>query len=166
MFKDKLKELRKNRGLTQNDVAEFVGVKQNSYNSWENGKREPNFSKLQKLAKYFNVSTDYLLDSEKQFYFSLKNILELLPERQYSVDVSVYFSESLSEDNQKILPRSKTIFESCRWGDKEEYFLDLSNLKNDIISQTQEWHTYGVIFIDSGCHNYEENCLVIVINPR
>lgn len=166
MFKDKLKELRKNRGLTQNDVAESVGVKQNSYNSWENGKREPNFSKLRKLAKYFNVSTDYLLDLEKQSYFSLKKFLELLPERQYSVDVKVYLSESLSEDNQKILPRSQPIFESCRWGDKEEYFLDLSNLKDDIINKTKEWHGCEVTFIDSGCHNYEENCLIIVINPN
>lgn len=118
------------------------------------------------MSEFYNVSLDYLLDSDKQSYLSLKNILELLPERQYSVDVKVYFSESLSEDNQNILPRSKSIFESCRWGDKEEYFLDLSNLKNDIIIKTKEWHDCEVAFIDSGCHNYEENCLIIVINPN
>lgn len=166
MLEEKLRELRKSRGLTQKEVGERLSLSQVSYGRFELGKRRLTEKHLRSLSEFYDVSLDYLRESDKQSYLSLKNILELLPERQYSVDVSVYFSESLSEDNQKILPRSKPIFESCRWGDKEEYFLDLSNLKNDIISQTQEWHTYEVIFIDSGCHNYEENCLVIVINPR
>lgn len=166
MLEEKLRELRKSRGLTQKEVGERLSLSQVSYGRFELGKRRLTEKHLRSLSEFYNVSLDYLLDSDKQSYLSLKNILELLPERQYSVDVSVYFSESLSEDNQRILPRSKPIFESCRWGDREEYFLDLSNLKEDIISQTQEWHTYEVIFIDSGCHNYEENCLIIVINPR
>ncbi|HGK0910799.1 TPA: helix-turn-helix domain-containing protein, partial [Streptococcus pneumoniae] len=114
MLEEKLRELRKSRGLTQKEVGERLSLSQVSYGRFELGKRRLTEKHLRSLSEFYNVSLDYLLDSDKQSYLSLKNILELLPERQYSVDVKVYFSESLSEDNQNILPRSKSIFESCR----------------------------------------------------
>ncbi|GAA0054123.1 helix-turn-helix domain-containing protein [Streptococcus canis] len=61
MFPERLKELRKNKNLTQKDMANHFGTSQPSYQAWESGKRTPNSESLDKIASFFNVSTDYLL---------------------------------------------------------------------------------------------------------
>lgn len=58
----RLKEVRKSAGLTQREVAAYVGVNQNTYSYWENGKTKIDSESIAKLAKLFNVSIDYLLD--------------------------------------------------------------------------------------------------------
>ena len=58
----RLKEVRKAAGLTQREVAAYVGVNQNTYSYWENGKTKIDSESIAKLAKLFNVSIDYLLD--------------------------------------------------------------------------------------------------------
>ena len=60
-FGNRLKELRKAKGLTQIEMSKDINFSQSAITAYENGKREPNFEALQKLAAYFNVSTDYLL---------------------------------------------------------------------------------------------------------
>lgn len=61
IFPQRLKELRLKKGLTQTELGEKVGVKQNTFTNWENGKREPNFETLLKLASILNTTTSYLL---------------------------------------------------------------------------------------------------------
>lgn len=58
----RLKEVRKSAGLTQREVAAVVGVNQNTYSYWENGKTRIDSESLAKLSKLFGVTTDYLLD--------------------------------------------------------------------------------------------------------
>lgn len=60
VFSKRLKELRKEKKLTQQEIAELLGVKRNTYSDWENGKTEPNFENLIKLADFFEVSLDWL----------------------------------------------------------------------------------------------------------
>lgn len=60
MFDDRLKKLRKARGLTQAQVAEDLGIPQKTYCNYERNEREPNSTLLIKLGIYFNVSLDYL----------------------------------------------------------------------------------------------------------
>ena len=57
----RLKELREENGLTQQAVAEYLNVKQNTYSQYENGKREIPLDTLWKLADYYNTSVDYLI---------------------------------------------------------------------------------------------------------
>lgn len=57
----RLKEARKSAGLTQKEVAAVVGVNQNTYSYWENGKTRIDSESLAKLSKLFSVTTDYLL---------------------------------------------------------------------------------------------------------
>lgn len=64
VFSERLKELRLKKGLTQTELGEKVGVKQNTFTNWENGKREPSFENLIKLADLFEVSLDCLLGRE------------------------------------------------------------------------------------------------------
>ncbi|MGX7745855.1 helix-turn-helix domain-containing protein [Rhodopseudomonas parapalustris] len=61
MFKDRLKELRQDRDLTQAELSKIIGVSREMLSGYENTGREPNFSILIKIADYFDVSTDYIL---------------------------------------------------------------------------------------------------------
>jgi transcriptional regulator with XRE-family HTH domain len=61
MFSQRLKKLRNERRLYQKDLAEFLGITTSAYGFYEQGKRQPDQDTLNKLADYFDVSTDYLL---------------------------------------------------------------------------------------------------------
>ncbi len=64
--KSRLRELRKKSGHTQQDVANYIGITQNAYSYWENGKVKIDYESLQRLANYFDVSLDYLLGGEEE----------------------------------------------------------------------------------------------------
>ncbi|HEL1795883.1 TPA: helix-turn-helix domain-containing protein [Streptococcus suis] len=61
MFTERLKQLRKEAGLTQKNIADSFNTSPQSYAQWEKGLRSPSKESLEKLADYFKVSTDYLL---------------------------------------------------------------------------------------------------------
>ena len=74
-FSDKLILLRKQNGLSQEDLAEKLDVTRQSVSKWESGVSMPELSKILQISQLFNVSTDYLLkeaDSE-QSVFNLKS---------------------------------------------------------------------------------------------
>jgi len=60
-FKDKLKELRTWKGLSQMNLAKETGLSQSAIAKWELGKTEPTASALIVLSRYFNESVDYIL---------------------------------------------------------------------------------------------------------
>ena len=60
LFSGRLKELRLQHGFSQEELAEKIGIKQNSYSDWEHGKSKPNYEKLEKIADFFGVSLDWL----------------------------------------------------------------------------------------------------------
>ena len=57
----RLKELRKEKGLTQNEVAKALGLHSVTYLHYEKDQREPPLAILMQMSIYFEVSTDYLL---------------------------------------------------------------------------------------------------------
>ncbi len=59
-----IKALRKEQGLSQRRLGELIGFSNQTVSFWESGRMEPNADTLVKLAKYFNVSIDYLLGLE------------------------------------------------------------------------------------------------------
>ena len=65
IFPQRLKELRFEKGLTQKELAEQIGIKRNTYSDWENGKTEPSFENLVKLADLLDVSLDWLFGRDK-----------------------------------------------------------------------------------------------------
>lgn len=61
MFPQRLRALRRSKKLTQAYMANFLGVSRQAYTKYENGQSEPDMKSLEKLAKFFNVSVDYLI---------------------------------------------------------------------------------------------------------
>lgn len=61
MIGDRIKELRKEKNLSQIQLASQIGVSQKAIDYWELGTNEPKASYIIKLAKYFDVSADFLL---------------------------------------------------------------------------------------------------------
>ena len=59
-----LKLLRCDKDISQRTLSEEFGVTKQTISLWETGQREPDFDTLVKIAKYFNVTTDYLLGIE------------------------------------------------------------------------------------------------------
>ncbi len=57
----KLKELRKQKGLSQEEAANALGISMRAYQNYEYGQREPNIEMINKLADFYGVTTDYLL---------------------------------------------------------------------------------------------------------
>ena len=90
-FNEKLQELRKQRGLTQEDLAEKLYVSRTAISKWESGRGYPNIESLKEIAKFFSVTVDELLSSgevltiaeednkrkEKHFYDLIYGLLDL-----------------------------------------------------------------------------------------
>ena len=64
-FNEKLQELRKNKGLTQEELAEVLYVSRTAISKWESGRGYPNIESLKEISKFFDVSIDDLLSGEK-----------------------------------------------------------------------------------------------------
>lgn len=60
-FAERLKELRQGKYLSQTQLAIETRLSQSAIASWEKGSRQPNSVAIITLARYFNVSCDYLL---------------------------------------------------------------------------------------------------------
>lgn len=65
MFKDKLREIREDRNITQVQMASILNMSATGYGSYERGETEPNILTLQKICKVLNISSDYLLEINK-----------------------------------------------------------------------------------------------------
>lgn len=65
MFQINLKKLREEKNISQAKLAAALGVRQSTVAMWENGKNKPEHNTLIKIADYFNVSTDQLLNRKE-----------------------------------------------------------------------------------------------------
>ena len=63
-MKDRLKCLRKEKGVNQKTVADAIGITTSAYSNYEQGTRAPSLEILVALCKYYEVSADYLLGLE------------------------------------------------------------------------------------------------------
>ncbi|MDA1652693.1 MULTISPECIES: helix-turn-helix domain-containing protein [unclassified Bacillus cereus group] len=97
MIGEKIKELRKNSKMTQEQLGDAIGVSKMAISYFEKGKKSPGRESLEKIADYFGVTTDYLLgrsadpelneDEDKVVSKEGKNIMAII--------------ESLPEDERK-----------------------------------------------------------------
>ena len=64
-FNEKLQELRKRKGLTQEELAELLYVSRTAVSKWESGRGFPNIESLKAISKFFSVSLDELLSDKE-----------------------------------------------------------------------------------------------------
>ena len=84
-FHEKIQELRKNRGLTQEELAEALFVSRTAISKWESGRGYPSIDSLKEISRYFSVSIDDLLSgdqlimiAEKENKSNLNSVCDLL----------------------------------------------------------------------------------------
>lgn len=63
----RLKELREDNDVTQRALADYLHIRQNTYSQYETGARQLPIESLIALARYFNTSTDYILELTDEF---------------------------------------------------------------------------------------------------
>lgn len=66
MFNIRLKELRNQKNMTQDELGKVLNVSGKTIGAWERDSRQPNIETINALANYFNVSTDYLLGRSEE----------------------------------------------------------------------------------------------------
>ena len=71
-FNEKLQELRKNKGLTQEELAEALYVSRTAVSKWESGRGYPNIDSLKEISRFFSVTVDDLLSGEKLLFIAEK----------------------------------------------------------------------------------------------
>ena len=64
-FNEKIQELRKQKGLTQEELAEKLFVSRTAISKWESGRGYPNIDSLKAIAEFFNITIDELLSSKQ-----------------------------------------------------------------------------------------------------
>ncbi len=66
MFGERLKQLRKEKKVSQKTLADALFISQQAIAKWESDKSSPNPETVRRIAEYFNVSTDYLLEVDPE----------------------------------------------------------------------------------------------------
>ena len=88
MFKDKLRELREDKGITQAEMAKMLNMTSTGYGAYERGDCEPSISTLINICKILCVSSDQLLELSKPDVFSQNDV-------EYLQSLTVKISQQL-----------------------------------------------------------------------
>lgn len=112
-FKDRLREARKSKGLTQKDVAELIGVATSTYTGYEIGNSEPYMSTVKKLIDALDIDANFLFQDESdliEFKPTLheKNLIEKYRDLAYDSKslVDSLLDSLYKKDNNQALPAS------------------------------------------------------------
>lgn len=102
-FGERLKELMNEKGVSQKEVADYLNIAASTLNGYANNYREPDFTILSSLAKYFDVSTDFLLGLTTvpsfKSYYGDEQLLRL-----------IYYYDKLNPAFQKLLIEEAKLF--------------------------------------------------------
>lgn len=115
MFGTKITELRKNKGLTQNEMAKILGVARTTYSSYEQNRRVPDTEIQNKIADFYNVTLDYLHGREGVPSWADKNDIIDLEEMLNSNVNMAYGGEDLTSEQKQ---RVKDILTGIFWEKK------------------------------------------------
>ena len=76
MLNEQIKKLRTAQGISQVELAKKLGVTKQSISNWENNNIQPSVDMLVRLAHYFSVSTDFLLDIDHRKYLEITGLTD------------------------------------------------------------------------------------------
>ena len=106
MLEIRLKELRNKANITQKELAESINTSQQNIAFYEKGERKPKHDMVEKLANFFNVSTDYLLGKTD------------FPDLDLEVDIDTAIDNSVAYDGKPITDNDREIIKDFL----KEYF--------------------------------------------
>lgn len=120
----KLKEIRKKFGLSQEQLAEIMNVSRQAITKWENDRGTPDVSNLQELSKIFGITVDYLLNNENQLpALSMRKVLDRDKYKNkissYSMILKEYYAEPYEVYNlvrRKKMTKLEWILDLFTWG--------------------------------------------------
>ncbi|MYY90997.1 helix-turn-helix domain-containing protein [Ligilactobacillus salivarius] len=134
MFGSRLKDLRNERKLTQDDLGKLLNVSGKTIGTWERDSRQPNIESINKLATIFSVTTDYLLgnsdEKKSQKYYELsdkeKNDIAIQAERlmegiESGHNLNFYGEPATKEQKDRILIAVKTAMEMNKMEAKRKF---------------------------------------------
>lgn len=124
-----ISKLRYDKGYTQEELAEKIGVTKGTIGMYETDKRQPKYDILIKLADIFNVTTDYLLSHNNDRYFNTMN--ECNPtESDSTVNKLLSTLSLLDEDNKDILlGKAKELLKQQQSEEKRDIILPTANAR-------------------------------------
>lgn len=108
-FGPRILKLRKERGLSQKDLAQKIGISNSSLGNYENDLGVPPLNVAEDLADAFNVSLDYLVSGEKAKTITVKGLtndqIQLLTELAQELAVPTSHGTKISTKQQELLVR-------------------------------------------------------------
>ena len=143
-FGQRLRELRNQRGISQNELSKYIGVSKSSVNMYERGEREPGFETLEAIADFFNVNMDYLLgrESEKPPTDSLSKISSVTSE---------FNPAEFSAPARELLAK---LFAALAYGEANDFFLKYDKEVHEFFTLSNM--QYLVTFLDKLCTAFTE----------
>lgn len=106
MLGDRIANLRKRRGLSQYEMADRLGFSRGKLANYEQGSRQPDYETLQKIADFFEVTTDYLLGRT-----DIQNKAKVDSENeQLDPELEIFFKE-IKEDSKERQEQLKKIWQ-------------------------------------------------------
>ena len=140
IFAENFRKLRKERHITQQIIANYLGITRQAIAAYEKGKREPNLKMIVKIAEFFEVSVDYLLGVSQLRLANAKiisdNIKMIQGQKTYEELVADILEKTGAEFypelirmyvEDKMLPNVNTIKELARYARVNESFFYTKN---------------------------------------
>jgi len=103
-FNQRLKELRLKKELSQQGLADKIGISKSSINMYERGEREPSLETLEAFADFFNVDMNYLLGKSGLFELSPEELASFKPREYFSPEALVASSELMKGISNTRIP--------------------------------------------------------------
>lgn len=136
MLGEKIKLYRENLNMTQNEIAEVLGVKSTTISKYESGILEPNIESLKKLSELFNVSIDELLKDDN-FDVSKINILAILREQKnmklkgnlyHNTQISFAYNTNHIEGSKLTEDQTRYIYETNTLLASKDTIIDIDDI--------------------------------------
>lgn len=132
MLGKRLSELRKEKGMTQEELAKALNITRSALSLYEIGKRDPDSATLKKIADFFGVSIDYLLgrtdlpnayipEEYKQKYKVTKRDIKQYEETIKQLKAIFYNDKVSEEDKEKIFRDITEFFWEAKEKNKQKY---------------------------------------------
>ncbi|ENK0839159.1 helix-turn-helix transcriptional regulator [Clostridium botulinum] len=134
MLGDKIKKLRKSKNITQEELGKNIGVTTSMVGMYETNARKPSYEVLIKIAEFFNVSTDFLLNTEEKLDMTLNSVKKIYNMVKEATDE--YGIEEVTEKQENKIKTLAAHFEGEEFTDEDVE--DIENFIKFIISKKKK----------------------------